>query len=76
MAATGVDRIHAVMGGFHLAPEKDEYVQETVAAIKQINPDFVLPMHCTGELFTRLVEHDMPGKLIRINTGTRVVFKA
>ena len=76
MAATGVDRIHAVMGGFHLAPEKDEYVQETVAAIKQINPDFVLPMHCTGELFTRLVEHDMPGNLIRINTGTRVVFKA
>ncbi|UFZ06418.1 MBL fold metallo-hydrolase [Bradyrhizobium ontarionense] len=76
IAATGVEKIHAVMGGFHLAPERDGYVQETVAAIKQINPDFVLPMHCTGDLFAKLVEQDMPGKLIRINTGTRVIFRA
>lgn len=76
MAVTGIDKIHAVMGGFHLAPEKDGYVQDTVAALKDLNPDFVLPMHCTGDLFARLVERDMPGKLIRINTGTRVTFNA
>jgi metal-dependent hydrolase (beta-lactamase superfamily II) len=28
---SGVRKVHAVMGGFHLAPHKEEYVRETVA---------------------------------------------
>ena len=28
-AASGVTKVHAVLGGFHLAPYKEDYVRET-----------------------------------------------
>ena len=73
---SGVTKVHAVMGGFHLAPHKEEYVRETVAALKTINPDHVIPMHCTGEAFTDIVQQEMPGKFIRSYTGSRFIFGA
>ena len=39
IAVSGVNKVHAVMGGFHLAPHPPEYLRETVAALKEINPD-------------------------------------
>jgi 7,8-dihydropterin-6-yl-methyl-4-(beta-D-ribofuranosyl)aminobenzene 5'-phosphate synthase len=73
---SGIKTVHAVMGGFHLAPHKEEYVRETVAALKTINPDYVIPMHCTGEAFTDIVQQEMPGKFIRSYTGSRFIFGA
>jgi len=73
---SGVKTVHAVMGGFHLAPQKEEYVRETVAALKAINPDHVIPMHCTGEAFTDIVQQEMPSKFIRSYTGSRFIFGA
>src|SRR5205823_1760445 len=49
MEVSGIKKVHAVAGGFHLAPQKEDYVRETVAALKEISPDYVIPMHCTGE---------------------------
>ena len=74
MAASGTRKVHAVMGGFHLQPEKPEYVRQTVAALKEIDPDYVVPMRCTGDLFTQLVEQELSGRLIRCYTGTRLTF--
>ena len=37
-AASGVSKIHAIIGGFHLAPFKADYVRDVVSAIKQIDP--------------------------------------
>ena len=65
-----------VAGGFHLAPHKEEYVRQTVAALKQINPDYVIPMHCTGELFIEVVQKEMPDQFIRSYTGSRYAFGA
>jgi 7,8-dihydropterin-6-yl-methyl-4-(beta-D-ribofuranosyl)aminobenzene 5'-phosphate synthase len=73
---SGVKTVHAVVGGFHLAPQKEEYVRETVAALKAINPDYVIPMHCTGEAFTDIVQQEMPAKFIRSYTGSRFIFGA
>ena len=73
---SGVKTVHAVMGGFHLAPHKEEYVRETVAALKTINPDHVIPMHCSGEAFTDIVQQEMPSKFIRSYTGSRYIFGA
>jgi 7,8-dihydropterin-6-yl-methyl-4-(beta-D-ribofuranosyl)aminobenzene 5'-phosphate synthase len=74
VAASRVDRVHAVLGGFHLAPHKPDYVRETVKALKELNPDAVMPMHCTGETFLEIVQQEMPGKLVRSYTGSRYVF--
>lgn len=47
---TGVDRILAVMGGFHLGfpGTPEENVQLTIDALAQLQVGQVVPMHCTG----------------------------
>jgi 7,8-dihydropterin-6-yl-methyl-4-(beta-D-ribofuranosyl)aminobenzene 5'-phosphate synthase len=75
-AASGVKKIHAVIGGFHLAPYKENYVRDTVAALKEIDVDYVIPLHCTGEPFYEIAKAEMPIKLLRSYTGTRFVFNA
>jgi 7,8-dihydropterin-6-yl-methyl-4-(beta-D-ribofuranosyl)aminobenzene 5'-phosphate synthase len=74
--ASGVKKVHAVIGGFHLAPYKEDYVQHTVAALKDMNVDYVIPLHCTGEPFYEMAKIEMPNKLLRSYTGTRFVFGA
>ena len=76
MDVSGVRKVHAVAGGFHLAPHKEDYVHETVAALKEINPDYIIPMHCTGELFIDVVQREMPNQFIRSYTGSRYSFGA
>jgi 7,8-dihydropterin-6-yl-methyl-4-(beta-D-ribofuranosyl)aminobenzene 5'-phosphate synthase len=75
-AASGIKKVHAVIGGFHLAPYKEDYVRETVASLKEIDPDYVVPLHCTGEPFYEIAKAEMPTKLLRSYTGTRFVFNA
>lgn len=74
--ATGIDKVHAVVGGWHLAPSPDEIVAKTVEALKQIDPDYLIPMHCTGFNTIAAIQREMPKKLIMPSTGTRVVFGA
>jgi len=74
--ATGIDKVHAVVGGWHLAPSPDEIVAKTVEAFKQIDSDYLIPMHCTGFNTIMAIQREMPTKLIMPSTGTRVVFGA
>jgi 7,8-dihydropterin-6-yl-methyl-4-(beta-D-ribofuranosyl)aminobenzene 5'-phosphate synthase len=73
---SGVSKIHAIIGGFHLAPFKDDYVREVVSAIKQIDPDYVVPMHCSGEPFYETMKAEMPEKLLRSFTGSQITFSS
>lgn len=75
-AASGVEKIHAVIGGFHLAPYQEDYVRDTVKALQEIDPTYVIPLHCTGEPFYETARAAMPTKLLRSYTGTRLVFEA
>jgi len=76
MEVSGVKKVHAVVGGTHLAPHKEDYVRETVAALKEINPDVIIPMHCSGEVFIDILQKEMPEKFIRSYTGSRYIFGA
>jgi 7,8-dihydropterin-6-yl-methyl-4-(beta-D-ribofuranosyl)aminobenzene 5'-phosphate synthase len=73
-AASGVQKVHAVIGGFHLAPYKEDYVRETIKALQEIDLDYLIPLHCTGEPFYEIARVEMPSKLLRSYTGTRFVF--
>jgi 7,8-dihydropterin-6-yl-methyl-4-(beta-D-ribofuranosyl)aminobenzene 5'-phosphate synthase len=73
---SGVQKVHAIVGGFHLAPAPDEVVAKTVEAFKAIDPDYVIPMHCTGWNTIMAVHQAMPNKLVMPSTGTRVTFGA
>jgi 7,8-dihydropterin-6-yl-methyl-4-(beta-D-ribofuranosyl)aminobenzene 5'-phosphate synthase len=72
--ATGIEKVHAVVGGWHLAPYPDEIIAKTVEAFKRIDPDYLIPMHCTGFRTLMAIQREMPQKLIMPSTGTRVVF--
>ena len=73
-SVSGIDKVHAVIGGFHLAPYSEDYVRETIAALKGMDINYIVPLHCTGEVFYELAKLEMPGKLLRSYTGTRFVF--
>ena len=74
---TGVDRVHAVMGGFHLtgAP-KDKVIDPTTEALKAIGPSYVIPTHCTGRQAVMDLEREMPDQFLLNMSGTRLTFAA
>jgi 7,8-dihydropterin-6-yl-methyl-4-(beta-D-ribofuranosyl)aminobenzene 5'-phosphate synthase len=46
---TGVDRLHALLGGFHLGgPAFEPIIEPTVRALTALEPSLVVPAHCTG----------------------------
>jgi 7,8-dihydropterin-6-yl-methyl-4-(beta-D-ribofuranosyl)aminobenzene 5'-phosphate synthase len=73
-AASGITKVHAVIGGFHLAPYKEDYVRQTISALKEMDIDYVIPLHCSGEPFYEISRVEMPARLLRSYTGTRFVF--
>jgi 7,8-dihydropterin-6-yl-methyl-4-(beta-D-ribofuranosyl)aminobenzene 5'-phosphate synthase len=46
---TGVPKVYAVMGGFHLAGEQNENrIEQTAEELNKVKPKLVVPSHCTG----------------------------
>ncbi len=72
---TGMEKVHAVIGGFHLAGAKAEVVQKTIADIKAIGPDYIVPMHCTGFEATSAIAREMTDQFILNTAGTRYIIK-
>jgi 7,8-dihydropterin-6-yl-methyl-4-(beta-D-ribofuranosyl)aminobenzene 5'-phosphate synthase len=73
---SGVQKIHAIVGGFHLGPAPADYLKQVVEEIKKLNPDAVIPMHCSGDNFVRAIRDNMPDKLLESSTGSRYIFGA
>lgn len=74
---SGVERVHAVIGGFHLVwPRTEQEALDTAAALEKIAPDYVIPMHCTGEAFVAEAQRRLPDRVIRPYVGSRFVFGA
>jgi 7,8-dihydropterin-6-yl-methyl-4-(beta-D-ribofuranosyl)aminobenzene 5'-phosphate synthase len=73
---SGVRKVHAIVGGFHLGPAPDDYLNQVVAEIKKLEPDVVIPMHCSGDNFARAVREQMPNKLLVSSTGVRLTMGA
>jgi 7,8-dihydropterin-6-yl-methyl-4-(beta-D-ribofuranosyl)aminobenzene 5'-phosphate synthase len=74
MAVSGVGKLHAVLGGFHLGPAPQEYVDHTVAELERLEPDVVIPMHCSGAKFLAAMYRQMPDRVITANIGSRFTF--
>mgnify|MGYP005629456099 CR=1 FL=1 len=46
---TGVEKIYAILGGFHLSGRRFEpRIDQTVEELKKFNPRLIAPSHCTG----------------------------
>jgi len=77
MAVTGVGKVHAVMGGFHLSgPAFEPVIGPTAEELRKIGPDFVIPCHCTGRRAIMQLEQAMPGQFILNMSGTALTFQS
>jgi 7,8-dihydropterin-6-yl-methyl-4-(beta-D-ribofuranosyl)aminobenzene 5'-phosphate synthase len=75
-AVSGIKKVHAIVGGFHLGPAPAEYLTQVVAEMKTLEPDVVIPMHCSGLNFLLEARAQMPGRVINTSTGSRLIFSA
>jgi 7,8-dihydropterin-6-yl-methyl-4-(beta-D-ribofuranosyl)aminobenzene 5'-phosphate synthase len=76
-AVSGVQKVHAVIGGFHIVPPLDDtYIRQVVATLKEINPEYLIPGHCSGDRFYDLARNELGDKVIHSAVGTRFVFEA
>jgi 7,8-dihydropterin-6-yl-methyl-4-(beta-D-ribofuranosyl)aminobenzene 5'-phosphate synthase len=77
LAASGVSKVHAVLGGFHIVPPLDDaYIRSTIEEFKKIDPDYLIVGHCTGDRFYDLARAALGDKVIHSAVGTRFVFSA
>jgi len=70
---TGIEKVHAVIGGFHLTGAKPEVIQKTIGDIKAIHPDYIVPTHCTGFEAIGAFAREMPDEFILNTSGTRYI---
>ena len=75
--ASGIDKVLAVIGGFHIVPPLgDDYISKTIQEFKEIDPDYLVTAHCTGDRFYDLARAALGEKVIHSAVGTRFVFEA
>lgn len=70
----GTAKLHAVIGGYHLVGPNEAWVKETVADLRDLNPDILMPGHCSGWRAKVEIEKMMPGKLAPSTVGTKFSF--
>jgi 7,8-dihydropterin-6-yl-methyl-4-(beta-D-ribofuranosyl)aminobenzene 5'-phosphate synthase len=73
---SGVDKVYALVGGFHLAPAPEDYLRQVMGELKKFDVEHVMPMHCSGQNFVDLASKEMPEKLVLCGTGSSFTFTA
>jgi len=74
LQVSGADNLYGVMGGFHLGfpGVSEERAHLTVEAFKNMKPQLISPLHCTGLQAVSLFYTEMRGQFLRQSTGTRL----
>ncbi|MFX1377638.1 MAG: hypothetical protein ACFFA4_00965 [Promethearchaeota archaeon] len=62
---TGINKIYALIGGFHKEMEKSENIEKIVSFIESLNPEITCGMHCTGFEFNRIM-HRHPSHVMGV----------
>lgn len=74
---TGIDKVHVVMGGFHLSGKLFEgIIGRTIEELKKIDMDYLIPCHCTGRKAVIEIEKALPDKFVLNMAGTKMTFVA
>ena len=76
-ALTGVQKVHAFVGGMHLTGGLFEpIIPRTITELAAIGPDYVVPGHCTGWKAVNVLINTLPDVYVQSNTGARLHFAA
>jgi len=71
---TEVNKVYALMGGFHLSFPNEYIIDPTVEELKKIRPTFIIPCHDTGWKATNAILNAMPENFIPSAVGTTFIF--
>ena len=71
---SGVDKVWAILGGFHLGRSPEDEIVMTVAEIKNLKPELIAPTHCTGFQAMSQFAHEMPDEFVYGVVGTKYLF--
>jgi len=70
---TGENNIQAVLGGFHLSGLFFEKIHDkTIAEFKKLNPEVLIPMHCTGWKAIQRLQKEFPSSFVLNSVGSKV----
>jgi len=73
---SGVPKVHAVIGGFHLSGLTGERIIQVVDAFRDLGMDYLIPQHCTGlEAVIQMAVH-LPEELVVSSVGSTFTFGA
>jgi 7,8-dihydropterin-6-yl-methyl-4-(beta-D-ribofuranosyl)aminobenzene 5'-phosphate synthase len=76
-AITGVEQVHAVLGGFHLGPNDfADRTPKVVDALVAHRPKLLVPAHCSGIRATIAVAQALPEAFVQNTVGTRYTLQA
>lgn len=71
---TGIERVYALIGGFHLATSPLEtVVWPTIEALTAFAPEVIVPTHCTGWRAIHAIAAAFPDAFIQGSVGTKYV---
>jgi 7,8-dihydropterin-6-yl-methyl-4-(beta-D-ribofuranosyl)aminobenzene 5'-phosphate synthase len=71
---TGEQKIHAVLGGFHLSGPFFEKIHDpTIEVLKKIDLEVLIPMHCTGWKATQRFQKEFPESFVLNSVGSKVM---
>ena len=70
---TGINKIYAIIGGFHLANADENEISKTVEYIKSTRPTYVIPSHCTGFQAIGQFAQEMPDEFIEGIVGATYI---
>lgn len=74
---TGLEHVHAVIGGFHLSGPMNEPIHDqTIDALRDIGPDIIVPMHCTGFTAIARMKEEFPEQHILSGVGAKFIIDA
>jgi 7,8-dihydropterin-6-yl-methyl-4-(beta-D-ribofuranosyl)aminobenzene 5'-phosphate synthase len=77
MRLTGVQRLHALLGGFHLTgPAFEPIIEPTVSAFTDMAPGLLVPAHCTGWKAQHRLAAALPDAFVPNAVGTTYTLAA
>lgn len=66
----GTAKVYAVLGGFHLAGrEFEKRIVSTIEELRQINPELIVPSHCTGWRAMQAMHEKLPNAFVYNSVG-------
>ncbi len=73
---TGVDKVAAILGGFHLTAGGEQLIKDTIQGLQELDPKVILAGHCTGFKALTQLALSFPDTFMVSCVGTKLMIGA